>query len=187
MPTVRRPEVPPPGTINLKESMTRKAQGRWLSLLTEKPPPAYDAGLITADRPGGGFCINCPETNPIGDRSPPGTGGLVRVFAGPSAGSRSQWVDLPKLAGRSNSSSKICVLSSIGCPSGRGWGRERPDSMDPRGSRSHEVPRFFESVIVPSQLAAVSMPTVGVADPDLLLEDAVPRGRRRTSTFTGGT
>jgi len=83
--------------------------------------------------------------------------------------------------------SKICVLSSIGCPSGRGWGRQRPDSMDPRGSRSHEVPRFFESVIVPSQLAAVSMPTVGVADPGLRLENAVPREAPKNLDIHGGT
>ena len=83
MPTVRVSEVRPPGTINPKESMTRKAQGRWLCLLTEKPPPAYDAGLINADRPGGGFCINCQETNPIRDRAAPGTGDPAHVFASP--------------------------------------------------------------------------------------------------------
>ena len=83
--------------------------------------------------------------------------------------------------------SKICVLSSIGCPSGRGWGRQRPDSMGPRGSRSHEVPVFFESVIVPSQLAAVSMPTVGVADPGLRLENAVPREAPKNLDIHGGT
>jgi hypothetical protein len=64
VPTMRLTKASPAEAINPKESMGRKAHGRGFQSSSKKPPRAHDAGLITADRRGGGFCINCPKTSP---------------------------------------------------------------------------------------------------------------------------
>jgi hypothetical protein len=46
--------------------MARKVAGQSLPIVVEEPPPAHDAGLVTAHGPGGGFCVNRPRTNLIG-------------------------------------------------------------------------------------------------------------------------
>jgi hypothetical protein len=125
VPTLRVPEVLPVGAINPKKSMARKAQGQCLSRLFEKPPRAHDAGLITPDRPGGGFCINCPKTNPTRERAPPGRGGLARVFASPRGIEVARWTCQAHWS--VEFFRKIYVLP----PQGECGGRERCDSRVP--------------------------------------------------------
>jgi len=51
--------------INVEEGRRAVA-----SEVVEKPSQAHDAGLVTADRPDGGFCVNRPQTSPVGVGAP---------------------------------------------------------------------------------------------------------------------
>jgi len=49
---------PPPG--RRRKSIRINVQEGRRAIASEKPSQAHDAGLITADRPDGGFCVNRP-------------------------------------------------------------------------------------------------------------------------------
>jgi hypothetical protein len=156
-------QAPPADAITPKESMVKEALRDDFPILIERPPRVHDAGLVTADRPGGGFCANCPETKL---RRREKTVPAYLFGKSQFAGSRSRWRTQP--ASRSfEFFNKIMLLSSTPHGSGRDRGRRSPPTRC-SGRRSHEIQRFYQLANSRWRPGALQMPAVRSATEEAL-------------------
>jgi hypothetical protein len=125
---------------------------RSLPIIVEKPSHAHDAGLVTADRPDGGFCVNRPQTSPIGVGAPRDEPilpmfwqGLTRVGSGRAAPAPVRRI--------------LKLNPGVSLIPGSPWARAGAGAPAYLGSRSPDMPRFLRPVMALAA-AAASTPAV---------------------------